>query len=67
MNDLVRRCARFGWTLRPCDEGWELLGNGPRATWPRLELCREWLDKQDKRVEVEEAIDVVQSSFLEAA
>lgn len=60
------RCARQGWTLRACAEGYELLGLGPRATFGRLESVVVWLDKQDKTKDTEE-IECVQTSFLTAA
>ena len=46
MTDLIQRCARHGWTLRPDGEGWELLGNGAPAAFGSEASVRVWLDKQ---------------------
>ena len=48
MNDLIRRCAAFGWTLRALDGEYELLGNGPRATFGHLESLEDWLEHQER-------------------
>lgn len=63
----AERCARHGWVLRQCCDGYELLGNGARATWAHIEYCAEWLEKQDKTKDTEEIIECVQTSFLTAA
>ena len=65
--DCAARCARHGWTLRRCDEGYELLGNGSRATFGTIEACAVWLDKQDKVKDIDDVVDSVQLSFLGAA
>lgn len=61
------RCAQHGWILRQCADGYELLGNGARATWAHIEYCAEWLDKQDKTKDIDDVVESVQLSFLEVA
>lgn len=47
MNDLIRRCAAFGWTLRPVENGYELLGCGAPSLFGRLEALDDWLSHQE--------------------
>lgn len=67
-DELARRCAAQGWTLRPCGEGYELLGNGAPAAFGRLLCVAEWADRwaTAQAREVEDA-PPLQLTFLEAA
>lgn len=47
-TDLISRCAAFGWTLRPQDNGYELLGNGPLAAFRSTESLVDWLEHQER-------------------
>jgi hypothetical protein len=47
-NDLIQRCAAFGWTLRPEGEGYELLGNGAPAAFRSADSLVAWLEKQER-------------------
>ena len=44
--ELIQRCARHGWTLRPDGDGYELTGNGAPASFRSEESVRVWLEKQ---------------------
>lgn len=65
--DCAARCARHGWVLRQCSEGYELLGNGARATFGTIGACAVWLEKQSKAKDTEEIIECVQMTFLDQA